>query len=476
VRPVTTIAEARRADAAAMAGGTSQSVLVARAGTAVALGALGLLTTAYGRRVVVLAGKGNNGADGRVAAAWLARRGARVHVVEAGSRAGLPSCDLVIDAAYGTGFSGSYEAPVVPDGSLVLAVDVPSGVDSDTGAAPGRPMAATATVTFAALKPGLLQGDGARLCGRVSVADIGITVGPSGIALVDDDDVATLVPRRAPETHKWASAVCVVAGSPGMEGAAALSAKGASHAGAGMVRLGVPGAEAPDGAMAPGPWPLEAVRLALGPDEWAGDVLAVLDRCGALVVGPGLGRAEWTRAQIRRLVAESPVPVVADADALFALGDAASAREVVTAGERPVVLTPHDGEYRTMAGAAPGPDRVRAARELAGRTGAVVLLKGSLTAVAAPGGGEATAGPGVLLAAAGTSRLATAGTGDVLSGVIGAFLARGTPALVGAGLAAHAHGRASSLGPAEGLVAPDLPDLVARWLSAASGDGGAVGG
>jgi len=476
VRPVTTVAEARGADAAAIAGGISQSVLVARAGTAVALGAMRLLTTAYGRRVVVVAGKGNNGADGRVAASWLGRRGARVRVLDAGARR-LPACDLVIDAAYGTGFSGSYEAPAPPDGSRVLAVDLPSGVDGDTGAASGRPMAAAATVTFAALKPGLLQGDGARLCGRVSVADIGIAVGPSGIALVDDDDVANLLPRRAPETHKWASAVCVVAGSPGMEGAAALSAQGASHAGAGMVRLGVPGAEAPDGAMEPGPWPLEAVRLVLGPDEWAGDVLAVLERCRALVVGPGLGRAEWTRAQVRRLVAESPVPVVADADALFALGDAASAREVVTARDRPVVLTPHDGEYQRMAGAAPGPDRVSAARDLAGRTGAVVLLKGSLTAVAAPRpGGGGSPGPGVLLAAAGSSRLATAGTGDVLSGVIGAFLARGAPALVGAGLAAHVHGRASSLGPAEGLVAPDLPDLVARWLSGALGDGGAGGG
>jgi len=471
---VATIAEAREADAAALARGVSQSVLVARAGTAVALGALRLLGAAYGRRVVVVAGKGNNGADGRVAASWLRRRGARVLVLDAGGTAGLPACDLVIDAAYGTGFRGAYQAPPTPPGSAVLAVDVPSGVDADTGAAPGRPTAATATVTFAALKPGLLQGDGAALAGRVEVADIGIPVGPTGIALVEDADFADLLARREANSHKWASAVAVVAGSPGMEGAAALASRGASHAGAGMVRLGVPGAEGPDGAMEPGPWPLEAVRLALGPDEWAGDVLAVLDRCRALVVGPGLGRAEWTRAQIRRLVAESPVPVVADADALFALGDAASTRQVVAARARPVILTPHDGEYRAMAGAAPGPDRVAAARDLARRTGAVVLLKGSLTAVAAPltgAGPDPVTGDGVLLAAAGTPRLATAGTGDVLSGMIGALVARGAPALVAAGLAAHAHGRASSLGPVEGLVAPDLPDLVATWLSGVMGEG-----
>jgi len=466
VRPVANIAEARGADAAALARGISQALLVARAGTAVALGALRMLGAGYGHRVVVVAGKGNNGADGRVAASVLARRGARVRVLDAGDRGRLPACDLVIDAAYGTGFRGTYDAPAVPLGAKVLAVDVPSGVNGDTGAASGRPMAADRTVTFAALKPGLLQGDGASLAGRVEVADIGIAVETTGIALVEDADLGAFIARRAPSSHKWASAVAVVAGSPGMEGAAALSARGASHAGAGMVRLGVPGAEEPDGTMEPGPWPLEAVRLALGPDEWAKDVLAVLDRCRALVIGPGLGRAEWTRAQVRRLVASSPVPVVADADALFALGDAPSAREVVTSGDRPVILTPHDGEYRTMAGSAPGPDRVAAARALAERTGAVVLLKGSLTAVASPDGPA----PGVLLAGAGTPRLATAGTGDVLSGVIGALLARGAPAPVAAALAAHAHGRAASLGPAEGLVAPDLPDLVATWLSGAMGE------
>ncbi len=467
MRPVATIAEAREADAAEHGRGVPQSALVARAGTAVALGALRLLGAGYGRRVVVVAGKGNNGADGRVAAGALARRGAQVVVVEAGAPGRLPPCDLVIDAAYGTGFSGSYDAPGVPNGARVLAVDIPSGVDADTGAAAGRPMAADATVTFAALKPGLLQGDGAGLAGSIEVADIGIPVPSTGIALVVDDDLPAFVGRRPANTHKWASARAVVAGSPGMEGAATLAARGASHAGAGMVRLGVPGAQEPDGTMEPGPWPLEAVRLALGSDEWAGPVLAVLDRCRALVIGPGLGRAEWTRTQVRRLVAESPVPVVADADALFALGDAASARQVVTAGTRPVVLTPHDGEYRTMAGAAPGPDRVAAARSLAARTGAVVLLKGSLTAVGSPAPDPA---PGVLLAAAGTPRLATAGTGDVLSGIIGALVARGTPAPLAAALAAHAPGRAASLGPAEGLVAPDLPDLVAAWLSGVMGE------
>ena len=155
----------------------------------------------------------------------------------------------------------------------------------------------------------------------------------------------------------------------------------------------------------------------------------------------------------------SPVPVVADADALYALEQVG--RPTWSSGG-PVVLTPHDGEYARLAGEPPGPDRVAAARRLAARTGAVVLLKGSLTAVGVPDGRA-------LLAAAGSPRLATAGTGDVLSGMVGALLARGVPPAEAAALGAHVHGRASARGPAEGLVAEDLPPLVAAWLSRGHG-------
>jgi NAD(P)H-hydrate epimerase len=162
---------------------------------------------------------------------------------------------------------------------------------------------------------------------------------------------------------------------------------------------------------------------------------------------------------------------------LVALGDAARARRVIGESDRPVILTPHDGEYRGLAGRDPGEDRVAAARDLADRTGGVVLLKGSLTVVAQPpwarlaSGGRDQASnspeprPRVLMSVAGSSRLATAGTGDVLSGMIGAFVARGLRALPAAAFAAHVHGRAADLGPAEGLVAGDLPVLVSRWLS-----------
>jgi NAD(P)H-hydrate epimerase len=250
-----------------------------------------------------------------------------------------------------------------------------------------------------------------------------------------------------------------------MDGAAFLCARGAARAGAGMVRLAVPGRD--EDAM--GPWPNEAVRMPLGRDGWADEVLAALGRCRSLVIGPGLGRDQETVDAVRRLVGLSPVPVVADADALFALGDAAGAREVISGHgvDRPVVLTPHDGEYARLAGDDAGPDRVAAARRLAESTGAVVLLKGSLTAVATPNGGEGYSGPPVLVAAAGTPALATAGTGDVLSGVIGAFLARGVDALRAAALAAHVHGAAARLGHPQGLLSVDLPDLVADWLSGA---------
>lgn len=445
MRPVVTVQEMRDADRASP---EPEAVLVRRAGAAAAHEALSLLGGAYGRRVVVVAGKGNNGADGRVAASILQRRGARVQVV--GTDAVLAPCDLVVDAALGTGLRGPYDAPSVPRGARVLAVDIPSGVHGDTGEAPGRPMRATRTVTFAAMKAGLLQGDGPALAGQVRVADIGIAVPRCRARLVEDADIPRLVPTRAQPTHKWATAVAVVAGSPGMEGAAVLSSTGAARAGAGMVRLGVPGG-------GNGPWPLEAVRLTLGPQGWADPVLEVLGRCRALVVGPGLGRSEPTQAEIRRLIARSPVPVIVDADALFALGGAEEARRVV-AGDRPVIVTPHDGEYARLLGRPPGPDRLEAARRLSAALGAVALVKGSLTAVADPSGE-------VLLSASGSPRLATAGTGDVLSGVIGAFVARGTAALEAAAVAAHVHGRAARSGPAEGLLAGDLPRLVSHVLS-----------
>jgi NAD(P)H-hydrate epimerase len=506
MRPVVSVAEMQAIDAEAAAT-TPTEVLVARAGAAVARVVLRHLGGAYGRRVVVVAGKGHNGDDGRVAAARLARAGARVAVIDAATGGsdppGLPACDVVIDAAYGTGFRGEYRAPEA-HGTPVVAVDIPSGVQGDTGAAGPTAVRAERTVTFAALKPGLLLGEGPARSGRVEVADIGLPVDRASAFVVDDADVTRFRPGRPRDAHKWQSAVYVVAGSAGMLGAATMASRGAARAGAGMVRLGVPGA-------APDELPVgEVVSRALAPGGFEEEVLETLERCRALVVGPGLGRSDRVEASVLRLLARSAtVPTVVDADGLSALGSAERAATVV--GERskatpspaPMILTPHAGEYGALAGHPVGDDPLEASRDLARRTGCVVLLKGSTTVVAEPGGRA-------FLAAAGSARLATAGTGDVLSGVIGAFLARGTAgagsgarvaagasgapvssgdggssgdagpsgdaaglpggwprrvALVGA-LAAHVHGRAADLGYPDGLLAGDLPDLVAEWLSA----------
>ena len=458
MRAVLTRDEMRAADEAALAE-VSHETLVGRAGTAVGVSALAMLGGAYGRRVVVVAGKGSNGADGRVAARILERRGARVTVLDAsvlGDGAALPACDLVVDGAYGTGFRGSYAAPQVPPGALVLAVDIPSGVDADTGEAPGDAVRADRTVTFAALKPGLLQGAGPAQSGTVDVVDIGIGFLAPRASLMDDADVVALLPARERGVNKWTNAVAVCAGSAGMEGAAVLCSRGAMAAGSGMIRLGSPG----DPTAA---WPTEAVGMHLPVGGWSGAFLEAAAKCKAIVVGPGLGTEEPVAEEVRAVVANAPVPLVIDADALTALGDVASARTLLDKRSAPSELTPHDGEYARMSGSVPGDDRLAAARRLADAVGAVVLLKGPLTAVArARTDGD---GPDVLLADAGGPALATAGSGDVLSGIIGAFLARGVGAHEAAALGAHVHGRAGSLGPGEGLVAGDLPELVTRFLS-----------
>lgn len=418
--PVLTPEEMREVDAAAP---EPTEVLVERAGAAVARTALRMLGGAYGRRVSVVAGPGKNGADGRVAARRLAWRGVRVAVVAPGEE--LPACDLVVDAAYGTGFHGEYKAPD-PGGAAVLAVDIPSG-----------PTVADVTVTFAALKPQLLFSDAT---GVIEVVDIGLDVSGTRSWLVEDHDVRAALPVRPRETHKWKTAVLVVGGSPGMAGAPSMAARAAMRSGAGYVRLAVPG-DLPVGG--------EAVAVPLPHRNWA----SLADRCRAVVVGPGLGRDDRVRQEVNALLAATDVPVVVDADGLNVLD-----LEVVRRRSAPTVLTPHEGEYERLAGRAVGDDRIEAARSLAATAGAVVLLKGSTTVVAAPDGG-------VRVAVTGGPQLATAGTGDVLSGVVGAFLAQGMPALDAAAFAAHAHGAASRLGFERGLVAGDLPDLLAAWLS-----------
>jgi ADP-dependent NAD(P)H-hydrate dehydratase / NAD(P)H-hydrate epimerase len=432
-------------------------VLIERAGAAVAREALDLMGGAYGRRVVVVAGKGNNGSDGRAAARRLERRGVGVQVIAAPDAPDtLPAADLVIDAAYGTGFRGEYVAPDAA-GAPVLAVDIPSGVDGVTGEAAGRPLHAARTVTFAALKPGLLFHPGRTLAGTVTLADIGLDVSEARIGVVEAADVAAWLPAQPPDTHKWRAAVMVIAGSPGMTGAAHLAARAAYRAGAGMVRVATPGVEGDPGL------PTEAVGVAVPAAGWDAVVGEQLDRMGAVVLGPGLGRGAPAVAGVHHLVASAPVPLVVDGDGLSALG--AGAGEII--GRRDpgaaTVLTPHDGEFARLTGKdRPGPDRIGAARELAAATGAVVLLKGPTTVVAHPDGR-------VHVHVAADARLATAGTGDVLSGIIGALLARGVDALAAAAAGAWLHGRAAQEGPAQGLIASDVVDGLPAALADVGG-------
>jgi hydroxyethylthiazole kinase-like uncharacterized protein yjeF len=420
-------------------------VLIGRAGAAVARAAVHAMGGTYGRRVVVVEGKGNNGNDGRDAARRLRMRGVRVIEVDAADLpARLPDADLLIDAAYGTGFRGTWPAPAAPPGALVLAVDTPSGVHGLTGAVEGSAIRADRTVTFAALKPGLVLGEGMELAGDVEVADIGLDVGRAHAHLVGAAAVAGWLPDRPAGAHKWRSAVRVVAGSPGMSGAAVLCAAAASRSGAGYVRMSSPGGR-PSGA------PVEAVLTDLPAEGWAGEVLEDLHRFAALVVGNGLGTASGTAADVRAVVAGAAAagtPTVVDADGLTALGtDAAGVVGPHT------VLTPHDGEFARLAGHPPGDDRFAAARHLASSTGAVVLLKGRTTVIARPDGRA-------LASTSGDERLATAGTGDVLAGVIGGLLASGLDPWRAAAAGAFLHGRAGALGWTRGLVAGDLPGLL----------------
>ena len=426
-------------------------VLIERAGAAVARAALDMLGGGYGRRVVVVAGKGNNGADGRAAAARLARRGVKVAVVDAAYAPEVVGpCDLVIDAAYGTGFRGDYQAPD-PGETPVLAVDIPSGVDGLTGEAGDGAVWADRTVTFAALKPGLLLGDGPDRAGEVSVADIGLDVSSAQAGLVEQADVGAWLPLPSRESHKWKTAVYVVAGSAGMTGAAHLCARATMRAGAGTVRLAIPG-------VPPAPPFPEVVGRTVPATGWDADVVEDAARAKAVIVGPGLSRTDSTGESVRSLLPKLTVPVVLDADGLFALGKADGAGDVLRQRSAPTVLTPHDGEFKRLTGHAPGPDRLAAARELAERTGATVLLKGSTTVVADPDGRT-------LWTNQEDARLASAGTGDVLAGVIGAFLAQGLPPLRAAGLGAYVHGAASRRGWRRGLVAGDLLDALPAVLN-----------
>jgi hydroxyethylthiazole kinase-like uncharacterized protein yjeF len=397
------------------------------------------------RLVAGVCGKGANGGDGRIALRLLAEAGRET------SDELRDDADVVIDALFGTGFHGEPrdEAAVLIDRinglrAPVVAVDIPSGVDASTGEVPGAAVKADVTVTMHGPKVGLVVGPGRNRSGELEVADIGLDQRETEHRVVTEE-ILRLIPRRHDGDTKYtAGSVLVVGGSPGMTGAVCLAAEAAFRADAGYVAVAVPAASLPviETLL------IEAVKAPRERiDELAG-------RASALAIGPGLGRGDEEHALVRRLLAELELPAVVDADALHDLEPADWAA--------PRVLTPHAGELGRLIGEESGwvdAHRLEALRRAVERFGCVVLLKGPDTLIGAPG-------QGVLVSTSGTPALATAGTGDVLTGVVASFLAKGMDARTAAAAGAFAHGRAAQLAPHQvGLVASDVVDSLPLALS-----------
>jgi NAD(P)H-hydrate epimerase len=455
---VLTPEQMRQADAAALAAVDehNQHVFIQRAGYSVAVTARRMMGGCYGKRVVVIAGKGHNGDDGRVAAQHITLWGASVNIVSADEAGELfidpRNADLVIDAAYGIGFRGTWTPPIVFN-VPVLAVDLPSGLNALDGTVEGGVLVADRTVTFVAPKTGMLLGDGPSLCGEIDIIDVGIDVVEDvDTFLVQSSDIAAWLPMRDTHAHKWDAAVRVVAGSTGMGGAASLVSAAAMRAGAGIVHLSWrQGTES----FTP---PTEVVGRALPFEKWSEFISADINRFESLVVGPGLGRGDDVTAEVQNILTSASLPTVIDGDGLHAAIGGARQHDVLAYRNAETVLTPHDGEFAALGGDAMQADRIAATRDLAARANCIVLRKGPTTVVSNPDGA-------VYLVVSGDERLATAGSGDVLAGIIGAFIARGLAPHEAAAAAAHVHGVAGASGAHEGLIARDLVALISEVLS-----------
>ena len=495
MKPVLSPAESAALDRESRGRGVTVDTLMENAGRAVARAAVAAMGGSYGRRAVVVCGKGNNGGDGFVAARHLARAGIRVAVslladaasltdvtavnhrrlAEAGTDGRpysserlareLGRADVAIDAIFGTGFRGRPEgahaeaiAALNRASTPVVAVDIPSGVNGETGAVDGDAVYALLTVTFGAAKPGLLLYPGAAHAGLVQVADIGFPpdLVRSDLLLVEEQDVSAVLPARRPDDDKRRSGVVlVIGGSRDMTGAVRLMAEAAYRAGAGLVSVATPAAVAPvvqtgvvEATFIPLPGTDEGT-VAAEALETLGDRLAAFD---SIALGPGLSRNEGTAEFVRALVATSQVPMVLDADGLNAF----EGRTGQIAERRAdVVLTPHAGEFARLAGIPPGDvvhDRVGHVRKLAGEVQGVVLLKGRPALVASPSG-EVRINP------TGGPSLATGGSGDVGTGAIAALLARGLDPMEAATAGAYVHGLAGTLAGmelGEGTTARDV--------------------
>jgi hydroxyethylthiazole kinase-like uncharacterized protein yjeF len=481
VRSVHDVATVRAAEQAVMAR-LPDGALMQRAATGLARTCADVLGQVYGASVVLLVGKGNNGGDALYAGARLARRGARVlallvadaqppaaleALLRAGGRAramtadevpALRGADLVIDGVLGIGGTGGLREPVATvaqqvaeSDAVVVAVDVPSGVDADTGHADGTAIRAHVTVTFGTLKPGLLVAPGASYAGIVECVDIGLEpqLPPATTEVLDADDVAALLPDPEPETDKYRRGVVgVVAGSESYTGAAVLATGGAVVSGAGMVRyIGV--AHSAD--LVRARWP-EAVVTVVPPGD--GEAVLNAGRVQAWVIGPGLGTDDDAAAVIEAVLA-TDLPVIIDADGITVLS---KRRELLVQRAAPTLITPHAGEFARLMNLDRDDveaDRLTLVRSAAAELGVTVLLKGSTTLVASADGRTR-------INTTGTRWLGTAGTGDVLSGACGTLLATGCSPLDAGSGAAFVHGLAARLA-AEGATPISASDLLTNW-------------
>ena len=478
-----------------------EGALMQRAAAGLAVAAMRRLPRVYGSRVTVLVGGGDNGGDALFAAARLADRGAAVTVLAVSARlheagaaaarrsgvliieAGEPAdeallkvSDLVLDGMVGIGGSGALRPAAArlaqwAPAARTLAVDVPSGVDADTGAVPGAAIRAATTITFGTRKPGLLMLPGAAYAGSVELVAIGLTLPPADLEQLTAADVGHLLPDPGGESSKYTRGVLgITAGSDAYPGAAVLCTGGARRGGAGYVRFaGVA-------------HPVELVRQHF-PDVVAtetapGDAAAVLGagRVQAWVVGPGLGTDDASAAVVEAVLG-ADVPVLVDADGLTIVAKHAEWLRGRAARGQVTLLTPHEGEFaRLVRGdpsevkAALAADRLGTVRAAAAELASTVLLKGSTTLVVDPDGAARVNGTG-------TGWLASAGSGDVLSGLAGALLASGLSARDAGSAAAWLHGVAAQIavesnGPP--MVALDLLDALPRaWAlaRAAVGEG-----
>jgi hydroxyethylthiazole kinase-like uncharacterized protein yjeF len=423
--------------------GHDVEAMMERAGRAVAEAVLRRYPQA--QRINAVCGSGANGGDGRIALRILAEAGREVSEELDGP------ADVVIDALFGTGFHGEPRADaatlierVNDTGAPVVAVDLPSGVDASSGEVAGAAVHADLTVTMHGPKVGLVVGPGRFHSGTVEVAEIGLEARETEHRLVTEK-ILELVPRkREPITKYSAGAVLVVGGSPGMTGAVCLVAEAAFRADAGYVAVAVPEASLP----------VVETRLLEPVKATLDRVDELAERAAALAIGPGLGRGGEERSLVRRLLAQIELPAVVDADALFELEP--------DDWPAPRVLTPHAGELGRLLGEESqwvDAHRLEAVRRAADRFRCVVLLKGADTLIAA-------SGEGVLVSTSGGPALATAGTGDVLTGILASFLAKGMDPRLAAAAAAFAHGRAAELAPQQvGMVASDVIDALPRALA-----------